>query len=446
MQIRENFHETVHAGEAEIERGMICFYMPAIIPRLMRISIHPSILTALYVNLRPVNHFSQLDLSSEIQDSGQTVFQENKHNENMSSISFQQYPASSLRLPPAITAPSKTTVTAFGPILRTAVNLPQINSGMFFQQIPSIPNQPIPIVPFGSTGKQLPAGPSMYMPMEVSKTSQVPKQPASSKKTVRRPSEIIRKILANEESSDDSDTCEAPVSAPAAQVPVGTSRVLLPPTILTTGPSPISPIRPPAGVGLTPSPHRIDRISKKMEELEKVQQFIEESRAVRERIHANFDLSRATNVVGLLAPPRPSAGMLPTEQDLQSSHRSLSQTQEANNIAELRRNIAEKYASKKSPMKPPVRNETPSPIRPPAAAPTGDGIVSGVFVSYPRRRSTSAPPSREEQSPVGGNVLSQFRAATATASGKMTAEEYARLRKNLLDHSEQHAVTSLPPC
>jgi hypothetical protein len=70
-------------------------------------------------------------------------------------------------------------------------------------------------------------------------------------------------------------------------------------------------------------------------------------------------------------------------------------------------------------------------------------------VSYPRRRSTSAPPSGEDQQPspvAGGRVLSQFRAQTSAASGKakMTIEEYAKLRQNLLDHSEQHAVTSDP--
>jgi hypothetical protein len=186
----------------------------------------------------------------------------------------------------------------------------------------------------------------------------------------------------------------------------------------------------------------MERINKKMEELEKVQQFIEESRAVRERIHANFDLSKVTSI-GPLVP------VIVSEKDLQVSHRSLSHTQEANNIAELRRNIADKYASKKSPkvqkpaVSPPTRSnhQTPSPIR--------EGIVSGVFVSYPRRRSTSAPPSGEDQQPspvAGGRVLSQFRAQTSAASGKakMTIEEYAKLRQNLLDHSEQHAVTSDP--
>lgn len=340
----------------------------------------------------------------------------------------------------------------------------------------------------------------MYQPIVVkqrtgSTNTVIPQPQVIIKTSETKPStaEVIRKIL-NNESSSESETEEAPKvqsrnstrrnsgyqefkdQATAVHSPVVASAV---PQVASDSP----PVANPNRLASMKTP-RAERMNKKREELEKVQQFLEESRAVHEKIYSNFDVRRvSTRGVGAPSPA--------------SKRRSFSDVTHATNLAELRRNISDKYAVKDT--SPASSKREPSPMPPlPVASPTEqargpnrrairpintadsrdsssdrknpgnagmrtpsasarspkpaspDRLVSGVFVSYPRgRRSLSAPRSDNEskqKSPgeESGSVISSLRpgGSAKKLGGKMTAEEYAQFRQNLLNRSEQHAVTS----
>jgi hypothetical protein len=201
----------------------------------------------------------------------------------------------------------------------------------------------------------------------------------------------------------------------------------------------------------TPKP---DRLRKKQEELEKVQQFIEEQRVVHDKIYASFDVRRVSS--------RGFPGNVPER--MSSNQKAPTEVvSDSNNVAELRRNIAlssinsnkreisplpatatyAQRATSADKRTPSASSRSPRPVSP-------DRIVSGVFVSYPRkaRRSISAPPSEGGQGEIQAvasqetNLLSSLRPQGTGKTAKMTETEYAELRRNLLTRSEQHAVTS----
>lgn len=161
------------------------------------------------------------------------------------------------------------------------------------------------------------------------------------------------------------------------------------------------------------------RVQRKRAELETLQAFVHESKFLREQVSpVIYDSATYRDIP--MGVTRTSLGAF-----LQESHRSLSQTQGVENVAELRRNIAEKYSSK-------ATGNTSSQRT--------DRIISGVFVSYPQRRDENPTPASEQSpDPLQDGMISQFRQA---ATGKMSAEEYLALRKNLLSRSEQHAVSN----
>ena len=275
-------------------------------------------------------------------------------------------------------------------------------------------------------------------------------------------SEMVRRILANESSSDsDEENCASNRLEFKEQATAIPSRVTSPsnppaPIPKIEGESSRKALSPPLRAGLLHTP-RSERIQKKREELEKVQEFLEQSRAVHEKIYSNFDVRRVNT----------------RDPGSSTKRRSLSDyVSEASNVAELRRNIADQYSAtgkrEPSPLPPlgtvknklqqqkrmsiprttsaerepgqscktaAVRTPSASSRSPKVASP--DRLVSGVFVSYPRKkRSESAPPSdKEQQSPPV--LRSQNK-----KGGKMTVDEYAELRKNLLNRSEQHAVSN----
>ena len=322
--------------------------------------------------------------------------------------------------------PYKTTVTPFGPILPTAFTLspPDV-----------ITSQPRAISSFV-------VGP----PPKVEQPPRV--DPIEEQR--RAAEEVIRRILTRESSSSEGES-ERPKSSPLESrsgshrhsrvgefkqqetavhspvlAPVGKDApVLSPPTRL-------------GGSSRTPRP---DRLRKKQEDLDRVQQFLEESRAVHEKIYASFDVRRlSTRGAG------PNAATSSS-----NKRRSLSQVvTDANNVAELRRNIAQSAGNKRevSPLPPraPSAQRTPSASSRSPRPVSPDRIVSGVFVSYPRKakRSISAPPADNAapEPSMETNLISSSRPQGSAKTAKMSAEEYAQLRRNLLTRSEQHAVTS----
>jgi len=337
----------------------------------------------------------------------------------------------------------KTTITPFGPILPTGFTLPAPDLSTFGERQMSSKI----IQPLESLQKIVASCHSGFAHNQAQST--VSSQPQLKAST----SEVVRRILANESSSDDDDVkTRKEFKEQATAVP---SRVGSP----SNPPAPIpkwdaassrQPLSPPLRPALMRTP-RSERNRSKREELEKVQQFLEDSRAAHEKIYSKFDVRRVS-----------TRG---ARRSLSDDHSGLS---EASNVAELRRNIADKYSgaeNKHSPLPPmqfkskqhqllkssaasrtvsaereaeskrtgAVRTPSASSRSPKVASP--DRLVSGVFVSYPRKkRSESAPPSDKEQSPVLRNQRK--------VGGKMTAEEYVELRRNLLSRSEQHAVAS----
>lgn len=171
--------------------------------------------------------------------------------------------------------------------------------------------------------------------------------------------------------------------------------------------------------------HSIDsnRRERKLEELFKIQSFVQECKLMRERVIGTHLTPTMNDALVTRSELIPYSAV-----DFQQSQRSLSQTEGVENVAELRRNIAEKYATK-------VASSTPQKT---------ERIISGVFVSYPQKRGEiGSSPVKESPRISSPNVaqdgiISQFRPAV----GKMTSEEYAALRQNLLSRSEQHAVSN----
>ena len=381
--------------------------------------------------------------------------------------------------PPRPTVPTyKTTVTAFGPILPTSVTLQCPAIAPFSSQALSS-NFLQPIVPFGTFPKLGNSssvgllGPSMYPPVLAEQPGPEPLVPANPP-AVSTQSEVIRRILANE-SSSDSDAEEERLSTPPSsrRSTRRNSEVAEPVNQefkeqATAVHSPVVAAAPPISRIASLRTPRSERLNRKREELAKMHQFLEESRVAHEKIYSGFDVRR-------LSTRGPASS---------SKRRSFSAVNSANNVAELRRNIADKFTVRKSSAKrepsplPPLPTEptrrpgrtintaesrttsadrpaAPTAVRTPSASARSpkpaspDRLVSGVFVSYPRkRRSVSAPPSDDgkNQSPMqeSGNVISSLRpqGSGKKPGVKMTAEEYTELRRNLLNRSEQHAVPS----
>lgn len=375
----------------------------------------------------------------------------------------------------------QTTVTPFGPVLPTSAFIQTAETGLLANPWnPSSVLQPsalesgttsgpgsLPRIPFNV--------PVMYHPVVF---EHVLKDKCEGSR--ESPSKALRLLLSCESSSESepesSKNSSGPPSRlsqmkePAAAFKEQATAVTSPVSASSVPPIPIgtvSSVKIPLRVPSVRTP-RIERINRKREELEKVQQFLEESRAVHEKIYSNFDPRRISTRGPMSA----------------SKRRSFSDVDQATNLAELRRNISDKYASSNkrepSPMPPlpsapafearnrgfPVLNTAESrqssrddkqnsSVRTPSASAKSpkpaspDRIVSGVFVSYPRarKRSMSTPHSdieNNQKSPVeeSGSVISSLRPQGNKAGVKMTAEEYAQLRQNLLSRSEQHAVTS----
>ncbi len=321
--------------------------------------------------------------------------------------------------------PYKTTVTPFGPILPTAFTLSP----------PDLSAAP----PRTISSFVVPAPPK-------SELTRNEEQVDEERKVAE---EYIRRILTRQSSSSESESGR-PRSSPLESQSdtrrhskVGEFKqqetAVHSPVMASSNPpipkdAPV--LSPPMRMGASKTP-RTDRIRKKQEELEKVQQFLEESRAVHEKIYASFDVRRvSTRGAGQIGPVRRSLSGVVSE---------------ANNVAELRRNIAQSAGNKRevSPLPPraPSAQRTPSASSRSPRPVSPDRIVSGVFVSYPRKakRSISAPPAEstnQSEAPIEPNLISSLRPQGSGKTAKMTAEEYAQLRQNLLCRSEQHAVTS----
>jgi hypothetical protein len=357
----------------------------------------------------------------------------------------------------------KTTITPFGPILPTGFTLPAPDLTTFGERHMSSKV----IHPIESLQKIVSAGNTGFG----NQSSSVAAPTVGVSKLKASTTEMVRRILANESSSEsESDELKQEdtnvFKEQATAIPSRANSPSNPPAPLPKAEErmPLSPPLRVAGVVRTP---RSERIQKKRDELEKVQQFLEESRVVHEKIYSGFDVRR----VSTRGPAAERTG---------GKRRSLSDyVSEASNVAELRRNIADKYSGSNnrepSPLPPlaqqklvmkqqpaaiktsstnrtrtasadrenagssivnkgSVRTPSASSRSPKVASP--DRLVSGVFVSYPRKkRSESAPPSSEkEQSPVLKNQKKN--------GAKMTVDEYAELRRNLLSRSEQHAVSN----
>jgi len=333
--------------------------------------------------------------------------------------------------------PYKTTVTPFGPILPTSFSLAPPDLGLSTgRPVSSYVLQPPKPKPWAPT-------PAVAPQQRVE-----PVLPLVSQKTLQRQAaeDLLRRIMAQDESSSSEGEAERPrTSPPESQTStrrnskVGEFKqqatAVHSPVVSSSVPAPV--LSPPARIASLRTP-RTDRLKKKQEELEKVQQFLEESRLVHEKIYASFDVKKVSSRAA------PATAAVSSS----SAHRrSLSNyVSEANNVAELRRNIAANNNKREvSPLPPraPSNQRTPSAERPPSP----DRIVSGVFVSYPRkaRRSISAPPeetSSLEPPAAETNVISFMRPQGAGKLAKMSAQEYAEFRRNLLNRSEQHAVTS----
>jgi hypothetical protein len=323
-------------------------------------------------------------------------------------------------------APYKTTITPFGPILPTAFTLP---------------SSEVPV--------SAPRAVSSSVVQPPRSESFIARESSSQPKTTTA-EEIVRRILTVESSSSESED-ERPRSSPLESQgstrrnsKAGVAEFKQQETAVhspVTAPSnPAPALSPPARMAPTRTP-RTERLKKKQEELEKVQQFIEEQRAVHEKIYASFDVRRVSTR-GAAAPPAASSG---------TKQRSVSEyVNDSNNVAQLRRNIAvssnKREVSPLPPRAPSADKRTPSASSRSPRPVSPDRIVSGVFVSYPRtgRRSLSAPPaeSRDALPAQEPNLISSSRPHGTTKTGKMTASEYAELRRNLLSRSEQHAVIS----
>ena len=361
---------------------------------------------------------------------------------------------------------TKPTITPFGPILPTSANLLEPhNFGSFFgrmqssnsvQQPPQLFASQIMTsrsaarpgsVPLPVSVQSQPVASSSHLPHRMDKavgTSQLltnrpiqkqtaPSIVAHSKVNLKkRPSEIIRRILANDPSSEseaeERGIPKSPLSDHKSTRRNSHVRMVhqhQAATLRVVSPAPASP-RLPVDAVSSPPRRSANRFNKKRQELEKVQQFLEESRVAHEKIYSGFDVRRLSTSRGKTVP---------------ANRRSLSRVRDANNIAELRRNIAKSSKREESPL-PPLPKAHPGTLSASSRSPnpaSPNGIVSGVFVSYPRRRSTSAPPEEQPISPSRNEaVLSSLR-ATKSAK-KMTTEEYAELRKNLLTRSEQHVT------
>ena len=333
---------------------------------------------------------------------------------------------------PIPVVPYKTTVTPFGPILPTSFSLtpPDVgnSAGRPVSSYVLQPPKPEPWAPSAAPVPRMEPGPPVISQRQAAE-------------------DLLRRILSPDSSSSEGEE-ERPKSiqiesqnSTRRHSKVGEFKqqatAVHSPVIASSVPAPV--LSPPARIASLRTP-RTDRMRKKQEELEKVQQFLEESKAVHEKIYASFDVRKVSSRAAPATVPASSS----------THRRSLSNAvSEANNVAELRRNIAVSNKREVSPLPPraPSNQRTPSASSQSPRPASPDRIVSGVFVSYPRKakRSISAPPEEPSASDppvVETNVISSMRPQGAGKLAKMTAEEYAEFRRNLLNRSEQHAVTS----
>ena len=346
--------------------------------------------------------------------------------------------------------PYRTTITPFGPVLPT-------NFSLSSKEVPQSGPRAI--------SSAVVQAPRISGNMGVNSAGSVPLPVAVSTASASVPAEIVKWILHNDSSSSESD-CDEPLTresqtntrrtsranaefvqqATAVHSPVMASSI---PVIPNEAPA----LSPPSRIAGFRSP-RPERLRKKREELEKVQQFIEEQRVVHEKIYASFDVRRVSTR-GV-----PDSG----HEKMNTTHKPPNESvNDSNNVAELRRNIAvssmNSHRREISPLPPTTLNpqraasadkRTPSASSRSPRPVSPDRIVSGVFVSYPRkaRRSVSAPPPDSGAGDVAvpvsqdQNLLSSLRPQGTGKTAKMTETEYAELRRNLLTRSEQHAVTS----
>lgn len=352
--------------------------------------------------------------------------------------------------------PYKTTITPFGPVLPTSFCLsskevPQSAARALSSAVLSVPSMPSikgltspGTIPFPQSNCTA----SASFPEEMMKRILRPVSSSSESESGNASYPPLPSVSDHHDDSrrDSRASLEFVQQATAVHSPVIASSIHV---IPNEAPA----LSPPSRIANFRTP-KADRLRKRQEELEKVQQFIEEQRVVHDKIYASFDVRRVSS--------RGFPGNAPEK--MSSNKKAPTEVvSESNNVAELRRNIAlSSINSNKSDISPlPAKatyaqRATSADKRTPSASSRSprpvspDRIVSGVFVSYPRkaRRSISAPPSeggRGEIQAVASqetNLLSSLRPQGTGKTAKMTATEYAELRRNLLTRSEQHAVTS----
>ena len=320
-----------------------------------------------------------------------------------------KHPSSSSNEPVRFQQPQSmgpmTTVTPFGPILPTSFSLPSPDPYII---PPSRSVSSSVLQRFGSMSNMPAFVPSLFRPPSVA--------PAGASST----EDAIRRILETESSSESEPEPIVPhFQEQATAVPSPVAAPCIPPVPAASPPSRLAAMRTP----------RTDRMRKKRDELEQVQQFLEKQRVAHEKLYSNFDVKAVRS--------RDAAV---------SKRRSLSDcVSGADNVAQLRRNIADATRQREvSPLPPVAPSRTPSASSRSPKPVSPDRLVSGVFVSYPRkRRSISAPHSEAEKSPEPESVIPSLRPGGASKkTGKMNPDEYAELKRNLLSRSEQHAVTN----
>jgi hypothetical protein len=318
------------------------------------------------------------------------------------------------------------------------------------------PTEVLPSMPVTSPHTMTPFGP--ILPTQLSVAPVVVSLPPVASPTPSRPPMSIFQLQAT--------PLRVMQSPPVYRPSPGVSELSVPrpyfapPPPIETNPSP--PMTPPFPVN--PPVERHDGVNARAEqrkrELEEMQRKVIDTKLAYEQFAARV-VSPVTVKADFVEPPTIVAS--PTR-------RSLGRVKDATNLAELRRKAAlkteERLIIASSP--PPKQNladqtspgrgtlhltgalnaATASPGRPTnVASPTivrpsppslghnlqasSHGVVSGVFVSYPRRNSAA----NEE-------VHVDFGAVPITKEGKkLEPDEYLRLRQNLLEHSEQHTVS-----
>ena len=365
----------------------------------------------------------------------------------------------------------KTTITAFGPILPTNVSLPERWGGQFSSHFDcgpimaeSLPvlHQPmlgipsLPVTTFNSPLSQ----PAAIMPSASEYIPQMSVGQLSFAAVPQSVNMLCSPVLYRPQSSSVQKMSPPPsmqktnprlvMQATTSQLKGGDIQYVYSPLKNDCNEAPNdAPLK--ASFGHSPAKPASVRRVEKQADLEQVENFLKESKMNHERIYANFLDAKIQPVVA-------------RDERLSASIRALT---DANNVAELRRTIATRYQEtpkvdmqapkldiqtsvvEKPPLQAPIVEKRPQQAhqveKPPAHISTQEAThasparhVSGVFVSYPRKASVQIEQPEASWSPNGASMIGK------RPGEKMTATEFITLRQNLLERSEQHAVTTPP--